>query len=261
MSVTLNTTEAPDQAYFIISGIDQDIPWTEGGGITEVQSHPWFVVNGFYERLLTMSLFRGWTIRRINRALPIEAGIQIPFIGVFQRDEMLGPDGDYNMGDIRFTSTVNIGFQLVIKNNDPIACLQMLDRCSTYLINQLLRDNTLTNLRATDLPGGGPAFQGIPRGRISERWGVTGQKNETPVGERLVELSFVFKPAYYPTEFPDLERIALQTGWPIGGDADDVAGVQQVTAVYDFTRDVGESVPYPLPPDTESPLPFPPMSD
>ena len=260
MTVSGNIIEKSDVTFGIVPGIGQDVPWTEGGGINEFQSHPWLVVNGFYERLMTMSLFRGWTIRRINRALPIEAGIQIPFIGIFQRDETLGPDGDYNMGDIRFTSTVNIGFQIVIKNNDPIACLQMLDRCSTYLINQLLRDNTLTNLHSTNLPVDGPAFQGIPRGRITERWGVTGQKNETPVGERLVEFSFVFKPAYYPTEFPDLERIALQTGWPVGGDADDVAGIQQVTAVYDFAHNTGESVSYPLPPDSESPLPFPPMS-
>jgi hypothetical protein len=260
MTVSGAIVEKPDVTFGIVPGIGQDVPWTEGGGLTEVQSYPWLVVNGIYQRLSTMSLFRGWTVRRINRALPIESGIQIPFLGIYQKDETLGPDGDYNLGDIRFTNTVNIGFQIVIKNNDPVACLQMLDRCSTFLLNQLMRDNTLTNLHATNIPGGQPAMQGFPRGRISERWGVTGQKNETPVGERLVELSFVFKSAFYPTEFPDLERVALQTGWPAGGDADDVAGTQQVTVVYDFARDTGEPVPYPLPPDSESPLPFPPMS-
>jgi hypothetical protein len=262
MTATLDATEAPDSCLVRISGIGHDIPWTEGGGITEIQSYPWLVVNAIYDRLTTMTLFRGWTIRRINRALPIESGIHIPFLGIYQRDETLGPDGDYNLGDIRFTNTVNIGFQIVIKNNDPVACLQMLDRCSTYLINQILRDNTLTNLyQAAAMPDGGPALQGFPRGRIVERWGTVGQRNETPVGERLVELSFVFKTGFYPTEFPDLERIALQTGWPVGGDADDVAGVHQVSIVYDFARDTGASVPYPLPPDAESPLPFPPMSD
>jgi hypothetical protein len=232
-----------------------DIPFTGTGGLSDTQSYSWIIVNAIYDRLVGLSLFEGFTIRRINRALPIEAGTHIPFLGVYQSAEKLSADGEPNMGDIRFKHDVDLGFQIVVKDNDAVRCLQTLDRCSWFLMNQLLRDNTLTNRLNTNMPDN-VRFEGIPRGNIRERWGLSGQKNETPVGERLLELTFAFRTMWAPTDFPDLGRIAVQTGFPIDGTADDRAKVQQVTMVYDFTPD---AVPNPLPAGTPSPFPFPPF--
>jgi hypothetical protein len=235
-----------------------DVVLTGTGGVTDTQSYAWVISNAIFQRLLGMSLFGGWTIRRINDALPIEAapGIPIPFLGLYQKDEVLNPDGDANHGDIRFIHNLNLGFQIVIKDNDPVQCLQTLDRCSWFLMNQLLRDNTLTNKWKSDLPDN-TMIESFPRGRIRERWGRTGQRNETPVGERLLELTITFRTEWYPTEFPDLQRIALQTGFPPAGTLDEVAAVQQVVMVYDFSPD---AVPNPLPPGTQTPFPFPPFT-
>jgi hypothetical protein len=267
MTITAAVLETPDNVAGRIMGINQDVPWTEGGGLSEVQSYKWIIVDAICTRLKTMSLFRGWTIRRIN-ALPIEAGVQIPFIGIYEDDEVLD-GGSYSMGAVGFKHTINMGFQIVIKNNDPEICLRTLDRCEWYLINQLFRDNTLTNMWQAGLQQIGylkqrpltPPVQlaGFSRARRKDNWGTTGTKNETAVGQGIVRLSIVFDSEFFPTEFPDLERIALQTGFPLGGDVDDRAGVQQVAVTYDFKPDSGEWIPNPMPDDTQSPLPFPPM--
>jgi hypothetical protein len=253
MTAVLDTTEAPDQCVVRVSGIGQDVPWTGTGGVTDIQSYSWVIGNAIFDRLSAMSLFRGWTIRRINRALPIESGIHIPFLGLYQSDEVLSPDGDFNAGDIRFKHLLNLGFQIVVRDNDPVQCLQTLDRCSWFLMNQLLRDNTLNNKWRTSLPDN-TTIEGWPRGRIRERWGLTGQKNETPVGERLVELSVQFRTEWWPTEFPDLHRIAVRSLPTL---VDDPDAVHNVVVVYDFNPD---AVPNPLPPDAQTPLPFPPFT-
>ncbi len=265
MALSGNIVEQPDVVFGIVPGVGQDVPWTEGGGLGEVQSYKWIIVDAMFTRLKTMSLFRGWTIKRIN-SLPIEAGVQIPFIGIYEDDEVLD-GGSYSMGAVGFKHTVNMGFQIVIKDNDRETCLRTLDRCEWYLMNQLFRDNTLTNMWQQGLQRSGylkqrplaPPVQlvGFPRARRKDTWGATGARNETPVGQGLVRLSIVFDTEFYPTEFPDLERVALRTGWPLGGSPDDIRGVQETAVTYDFDRDTGNWIPNPMPDDTVSPLPIP----
>lgn len=229
-----------------------DVVWTGTGGVSDRQSYSWIILNAIFERISTSSFFSSFVCKRINRALPIEAGgpVQIPFLGVYLLEETLGPDGDANVGDFRFTHMVPIGFQIVVKNNDPNVMLQILDQASHFIMNQLLRDDTLTSRWKTDLPDN-TQVEAVPRGRIRERWGVTGATNETPVGERQLELVFTFRTQWYPTDFPDLERITVRTAFPI--DSYELGETQQVTMVYEFNPD---SVPHPLPEDTQPPTPF-----
>lgn len=230
-----------------------DVAWTGTGGITDTQSYSWVILNAIFDRIAHTSFFEPFVCKRINRALPIESGgpVQIPFLGIYLLDEILGPDGDPNHSEIRFTHVVPIGFQVIMKNNDPVILLQMLDQATWFIMNQLLRDDTLTSRWRTDLPDN-VQIEAFPRGRIRERWGATGTTNETPVGERQLELAFTFRTLWYPTEFPKLERITVRTGFP-GPGSPTVAEVQQVTMVYEFNPD---AVPYPLPDDTQPPTPF-----
>lgn len=229
-----------------------DVAWTGTGGVTDTQSYSWVILNAIAERIFNSSFFSSFVCKRINRALPIEAGgpVQIPFLGIYLLEEGLGPDGDANHSEIRFIHTVPIGFQIVVKNNDPNVMLQILDQASHFIMNQLLRDDSFTSRWRTNLPDN-VQFEAIPRGRIRERWGVTGATNETPVGERQLELVFTFRTLWYPTEFPELERITVRTGFP--PESYELGETQQVTMVYEFNPD---SVPYPLPDDTQPPTPF-----
>jgi hypothetical protein len=195
--------------------------------------------------LSASSYFQGF-VKRISSALPIEPGIQIPFLGIFLVNDEGTPDGDGNAGDIRFIHNFTVGFQIVVKNNDPTAMLKTLDQASWFVLNQLFRDNSLTNRLNTTLPDN-VTVESYPRLRFRpDVWGVVGSKNETPIGERLFWLTLQLRTCWFPNVFPDLERIAMTTAFPFGGDAHAQAGVEQVKVVYEFMPD---SVPTPLPPD------------
>jgi hypothetical protein len=223
-----------------------------GTVITDTQSYGWVILNAIYDKLVASNFFQNWTLKRLVRALPIEGGIQIPFLGIYWMEEALGPLGDINAGEIRFTDTVRIGFQIVMKNNDPVALQTNLDQAYWFIMNYVLRDPDFTNLFESSMVDN-TRINGISRGLVRTRWGLTGSKNETPVGELQMDLSIVFGTEWAPGPFPDLERITVQTGFPQGGSPEEVNMVQQVTMVYDFNPD---AVPNPLPPGTDPPNPF-----
>jgi len=203
-------------------------------------------MNAIFDRIAQTSFFSSFVCKRINRALPIESGgpVQIPFLGVYLLEENMAPDGDPNAGDIRLDHAVPIGFQIIMKNNNSDILLQMMDQATWFIMNQLFRDNTFTNRCVTNMPDN-TTFEGVIRGRVRERWGVTGATQEMPVVERLLELVFRFRTSWCPTEFPDLERITVTTAFP-PGDAQGQSETHQVKVVYEFAPD---SVPTPLPPD------------
>jgi hypothetical protein len=224
----------------------RDIPWTGTGGLSDTQSYSWIILNAVFDRLSSSSFFTNFVCKRISSALPIEGKLQIPFVGVFLGEENMTPDGDMNAGDIKFEHNIQIGIQVVVKNNDPVAMQALLDRASWFALNQLLRDDSFTNRLSatlTTLPGE-VVLEGVPRIFIRpDVWGLAGSQNETPFGERLFWLTFKLRSWWAPTDFPDLERITVTTAFPLGGDT---SGVEQVKVVYEFNPD---SVPTPLPPD------------
>jgi len=223
----------------------RDVPWTGTGGLSDTQSYAWIILNAIYDRLTASSLFANFTCKRINTALPLQAEIQVPFIGIFLGEEVMIPDGDENTGDIRFIHQIPIGIQIVVKNNDATAMLAKLDQASWFVLNQLFRDDSFTNRFQTTLPDKVP-FEGIPRVNfMRDVWGTVGDRNETPVGQRMFFIAFKVRTWFAPTEFPDLKRITVTTAFPLG-DPDEQSKVQQVKVVYEFDPD---SVPTPLPPD------------
>lgn len=241
--------------------VNGDVVWTGTGGESDVHSYAYIILNAIFQRMSGSSMFRDFPCKRLTQALPIEAGIQVPFIGVYSPEELYGPDGDYNAGEIRLLHTVPVGIQIVLKNNDPVKLLEKLDAAYWFVMNQLLRDDSITNLWRTTMPDN-TRFEGVIRGGVRENWflaqGSRSTTAETPIGEKLIELALVFRTIWYPTEFPDLHRITTRTAYPRGGTPEEQLEVQQVTMVYEFKADTGEAVPYPLPDDTEPPQnPFP----
>ena len=221
-----------------------DVPWTGTGGISDTQSYPWIVLNAVFDRLSTSSLFSAFNCKRIAAALQIDAGLQVPFLGVFLGEEQNVPDGELGTGDIRFISNFVIGVQIVLKNNDPAVMLAQLDRAYWFAVSQILRDNSLTNRLKTSLPDN-VTLEGFPRIHVRpDVWGLTGARNETPVGERIFWMTYQLRTWFAPTDFPDLERITVTTAFPLGDY--EPGEIQQVKVVYEFNPD---SVPTPLPPD------------
>ena len=237
----------PAQSGFVQppNNYQEPFKWTGTGGLSDTQSYAFILHNAIFDRLSTSSFFQGFTVKRISEALPIEAGYQIPFLGVYEGEETLGPEGQGNAGEIRFTHTVNVGIQVVVKDNDPITCLTTLDQAYWFIMNRLWRDDTFTNRLWTTLPDN-TRFEAVQRIRKRKKWGATGARNETPVGILQLDIAILIKTDFYPTEFPDLERITVTTSYPEGGTPEEIAAVQQVKMVYIFNPD---SVPTPLPPD------------
>lgn len=226
----------------------------EVGDLTDTQSYSWILNDWIYSQLVADPFFAKFAVKRIVAALPVELWEQVPFLGVFAGDEALATLGPLNMSNINLTHRVPIGFQIILRHNDPTTLLQYLDQTSWHIMKYLLRLDDLTNRLHSELPGN-TRIEGVERGRIRNRWGLAGSKNETPVGERQLDFTFVFNTEWWPYGFDDLERITVRTGFPIGGTAEEVQKIEQVTMVYEFNPD---SVPYPLPPDTEPPPdPFP----
>jgi hypothetical protein len=202
------------------------------GTIFDTQSYAWVLLDWIYNQLTADPFFAYFTVTRISSALPIELWSQVPFLGVFATDEPLTPVGDFDEGAIRFTHNVQIGFQIILRNNDPAKLLQDIDSVSWYIMRKLFRLNRLTNAFDT---GSGVALKGIPRGRVSRvRYGMSGSKNETPVAERVLDLTFQFESEWYPYGFDDLKEITVTTAFPIGGTAEEQAAIQQVKMVYEF---------------------------
>ena len=220
--------------------------WTGTGGIDDHHSYSWIIHNAIFDRLSTSTFFQGFAVKRISEALPIEASYQVPFLGVYEGEENMVPHGPGNMGDMGFVHTFTIGIQVAVKENDPIACLATLDRAYWFVMNRLWRDNSFTNMLATTMAAN-TRFQSVQRIKKRKRWGATGSKNETPVGVLQLDITFQITDDFAPTEFDDLERITVTTAYPEGGTPEEIAAVQQVKMVYEFTPE--GAVPTPLPPD------------
>jgi len=222
----------------------RDITWTGTGGLSDTQSYAYIIQNAIFDRISSSSFFANFICKRISTALQIEHDIQIPFVGVFRGEENMIADGDLNAGDIRFIHQIPIGIQVVVKNNDPAVMLGTLDRASWFVLNQILRDNTFTNRWLTSLPDS-VSLEGFSRINIrTDTWGLTGARNEVPVGARLFWITIQLRTWFAPTDFPDLERITVTTAFPPG--QYEPGEIHQVKIVYEFTPD---SVPTPLPPD------------
>ena len=226
------------------------------GDETDIQSYSYIIWRWIFDRLAADPFFVNFVVMKTTSALPIELWNQVPFLGVYMmEDAPKAPGGVFNQTPIAFSHNIRVGYQFILRNNDTDTLIRDLDRVKWYILRTLLRDDDLTNRFDTKLAGG-TAFNGITEMRIRQpRWGLAGSKNETPIGEQTIEMSFQFDTLWYPFGFVDLERIDVTTGFPgPGSTPEERQQIQQARMVYLFTPD---SVPTPLPPDTPAPGPPP----
>lgn len=212
--------------------------------ITQVQSYSFVIRDMFFDKLKAAPFFAGFTGRK-SKALQIMTNL-IPYLGVYFVNEDMGPDGDLNAGEIRFTHQLKLGFSVLIVNNDPVASEAKLDEAFWTIMNTLWRDPYLTNLIDTRAYPGGVGnpdnvrIEGVSRGTRRHVFGSAGKDNETPIAEMQYEATIKYSADYAPIITDNLLQIGVRTGVKAGDTPDEMAARLQTGAEYEFE-------PYPPP--------------
>jgi hypothetical protein len=200
--------------------------------ITDTQSYSLVIRDAFFAATVQLPFFQGFIARR-SKQLPV-ATYQLPFLGVFIVSEDMTPDGDSNAGEIRFIHKLQIGWQVMIENNDPVASEQILDQAFWAIMNGLWRDPKLMNFLASDMPDN-TRVESIERGTRRHVWGSAGLNNETPYGELEYVATAKYRASYGAIPTDDLLDINIQTV-PLADDGTvpDASEVQRIISDYEF---------------------------
>jgi hypothetical protein len=234
---SMAATEAPDR-------------FRGSGRISEAQSYAWVLHGAIYDAVAAMPLFTNFTKRKVDdtQIQPEE----IPLLGVYY-DERQGPDGDINVGTIRFTHDLRISFSVMVQNNDAAACKQKLDECYWAIFQRLWTDQYLTSLIDTRNPHvgnvgtpGNIRFEGVERSSVRFNFGR--KLNEMAVGEVRYEFWLKHRSYWLPLVPDDLEHIHFEARPKVNGYYDDPNAIIPVLGEWDMMT-IDESPDYSVPPE------------
>jgi hypothetical protein len=168
----------------------------------------------------------------------------LPYLGVYILDEQMTPDGDLNVGEVRFYHTLRLAFSVMIQNNDPVVTEVKLDEAFQAIMARLWPDQYIMNMLDTMAYGHPDAMQnpdnvrveGIARGARRHVWGNTTFTNETPWAEMQYDVSCVFRTNWPPVITDDLLHIHVETV-PLrhDGTVPPADEVERIISEYDFT--------------------------
>jgi hypothetical protein len=193
--------------------------------VATMRSYPILVRDGILDRIKLMPFFATFKFGS-NTAIQIQAP-SLPFCGVYLLQEQMSPDGDPNVGEVRFRTVARIGIGVIIQNNDTVAAEYQLDAASQALMTGLFADPTLYNNDVFKI-------QSFSAGTRQHNFGSIGKDNETPIAELRLEISYDLGTITYPPYVPDdLEIIHVETAFPLKGDT---SRVQQVKTQYDLEQ-------------------------
>jgi hypothetical protein len=185
-------------------------------GVTDTQSYSLVIRDVFFDAVAGDPFFANYT-RRKTPMLRVQAEL-LPYLGVYIADEAMEPDGDPNAGEVRFCHTLQIGFSVMIANNDQVANERMLDAAFWRIMNRLWPDPYIMNLIDTYNPHTGTGnpdntiIESITRGRRRFNFGDAALVNETPVGELQYDVWAFFRTGWPPVIADDLAHIHVETG-------------------------------------------------
>jgi len=128
-------------------------------------------------RVQHMAFFKDFNFAR-TKALPVQVD-QIPYCGIYFINELMLPDGDANVGMIRFRTSVRVGFSVIVQNNYSEAAEKKLDQAMFEIMNGLYTDPTFYIKKV----------QAFTRGERTHVYGTVGHDNETPVAELQFDLT------------------------------------------------------------------------
>jgi hypothetical protein len=207
-------------------------------GVTDTQSYSLVIRDVFFDAVAGDPFFANYTKRK-TPMLRVQTKL-LPFLGVYFADEDMQPDGDANAGPVRFIHNTQIGFSVMLANNDEVACERMLDAAFWRIMNRLWPDQYIMNLIDTYNPHTGTSnpdnviIESITRGRRRFVFGDAMLNNETPVGELRYDVSVFGRSIWTPDITDDLAQIHVETGIKIGDTQAEMDKRQQFKGDYLF---------------------------
>ena len=193
-------------------------------------SYPVLVHHGLLSRVQNLPFFNGFIFTG-NKSVSIQPE-SIPFCGVYLLQEFMAPDGDANVGQPRFRTSVRYGFSVIVQNNDPVLAEAMLDKAYQALTIGLFSDASLYNNKQFKIQ----SFIGGTRQHV---FGHLSMNQESPIAELRWELMCDLGVIDYPPDVPDvLEVIHLETVYPSQDKKDTT---RQVKVEYDMDQNEGEN--------------------
>lgn len=163
-----------------------------------------------------------------NRAMQVQPS-SLPLCGVYFLQESGTPEGDANAAEIRFSTSVRLGFTVIIVNNDMEAAEYTLDLAFEAIRTGLFSDPTLYN-------NAGFQVEGFTFSMRKHNFGNT-LENETPLAEMQWELVCDLGVLDYPpVVLDDFDILHIKTAFPLGGTQAEQDAVQQVVNEYDLPQ-------------------------
>jgi hypothetical protein len=195
-------------------------------GITQTQSYTWVLREQFLAAL--EPYFSGFTIRRTDYKPILPA--QLPVLGAYLLNERMTPDGDANAADIRFIHNFQIGFSVIIANNDPDIAEQKLDAAWWSMMHGLWCNAALTRFFGSGNPDD-TAFEGVVLGVRRMVYGNIGKNNESPTAELQYEVNCTYRTMWDPVITDTLDKLVVT----VIPDGFDPTKTQTVIVEYDLT--------------------------
>ena len=200
-------------------------------GLTLKQSYGWVIRNSFYDALKADWFFQGWHLRKTP--MNVVQFEHLPYLGVYIVEEVMGPDGDANAGEPRFTHTMKIGFSIMVANNDMDEAERLIDAAWWRIMNRLWTDAGIINVYYSTNPDN-TLIEGLVRGTRRQVFGATALNQQTPYAELRYEVSCTFRTQWPPIINDELMRISLTTGFRPGDTEEEMALRKQVRMEYFF---------------------------
>jgi hypothetical protein len=177
---------------------------------------PFFANNGFHFHT--------------NKSVQIQPE-NIPLAAVYFIEETSLPDGDANVGDIRFRTNARYGISVIIQNNDMEAAEIILDKAMNA-INSLFKNPDLYNWDGT---ADEAKIQAFLRGARSHQFGSIGADNEMPIAELRFDLTCDLGAILFdPPVTDDFVTFHVETRYPPRVSE----GVQQIIVQYDIPQGI-----------------------
>lgn len=210
--------------------------------ITETQSYSGVLRDVLFAKICTLPFFEGFTARR-TKQYPTQP-YHLPYLGVYIMDENMEPDGEPNIGNIRFIHYLKIGISVQMEDNDPVRLELALDEAFWAIMRGCWNDQYLTNFLDTWNPHTGSGhpdntrLEAVTRARRRHNWGPPRANNETPWGEISTEFTLRYRTMFYPRDFDTLERLYVDVV-PLEhpGRVPPEEEVQRIIAKYEFTAE------------------------
>lgn len=182
-----------------------------------------------FTRLKLMPYFRDFkTFRKVaDRQMEPE---DLPYAAAYLMAETAGPDGDPNVGNIRFIHDAVIGFSVIIRKTDSDTKELELHAAYCAILSGLLCDPTFTGFFNT------PAVEGFPRITRDYEYGTIGSTNQTPAAELKLRLSFRYRSYFDPVITDDFRLLHFETRYPTGKTEEELAKIQQIIARWDIPQ-------------------------